>query len=392
MSQNVYIVSAQRTPVGSFQGAFATTPAPQLGAIAIRAALAKAQIQPDSVSECIMGEVLTAGVGQAPARQAALAAGLANSVPCMTINKVCGSGLKAVMLGSDSIRLGNSEVVVAGGQENMTLAPHLLENTRAGYRMGHVQVMDSMIKDGLWDPYNNWHMGNAAELCVGEYKITREEQDQFAIESYERAQKAQKDGLFKDEIAAVQVQVRRDTVTVEIDEEPGKARFDKMAELRPAFDKAGTITAANASKINDGGAAVVLASEDVVKAQGLKPMARVVAHATFAQDPNWFTTAPVGAMKKALEMASLKTSDIGLWEINEAFSVVTMVAMKELSINRDQVNVNGGAVAIGHPIGASGARIFTTLVHALHQRDQKYGLASLCIGGGEAVALIVEKV
>ncbi|MCB0364858.1 MAG: thiolase family protein [Bdellovibrionaceae bacterium] len=392
MSQNVYIVSAQRTPVGSFQGAFATTPAPQLGAIAIRAALAKAQIQPDSVSECIMGEVLTAGVGQAPARQAALAAGLANSVPCMTINKVCGSGLKAVMLGSDSIRLGNSEVVVAGGQENMTLAPHLLENTRAGYRMGHVQVMDSMIKDGLWDPYNNWHMGNAAELCVGEYKITREEQDQFAIESYERAQKAQKDGLFKDEIAAVQVQVRRDTVTVEIDEEPGKARFDKMAELRPAFDKAGTITAANASKINDGGAAVVLASEDVVKAQGLKPMARVVAHATFAQDPNWFTTAPVGAMKKALEMASLKASDIGLWEINEAFSVVTMVAMKELSINRDQVNVNGGAVAIGHPIGASGARIFTTLVHALHQRDQKYGLASLCIGGGEAVALIVEKV
>lgn len=391
MSQNVYILSAQRTPVGSFQGVFATTPAPQLGATAIRAALGKAQIKAESVSECIMGEVLTAGVGQAPARQAALAAGLPTSVPCMTINKVCGSGLKAVMLGTDSIRLGNSEIVVAGGQENMTLAPHLLENSRSGYRMGHVQAMDSMIKDGLWDPYNNWHMGNAAEICVSEFKVTREEQDQFAIESYERAQKAQKEGLFKEEIASVQVQVRKDTVTVDTDEEPGKARFDKMAELRPAFDKAGTITAANASKINDGGAALVLAGENIVKTQGLKPMGRIVAHATFAQDPKWFTTAPVGAMKKAVEIAGLKTSDIGLWEINEAFSVVTMVAMKELGLSRDQVNVNGGAVAIGHPIGASGARIFTTLVHALHQQNQKYGLASLCIGGGEAVAVIVEK-
>ncbi|MCC7403179.1 MAG: thiolase family protein [Bdellovibrionales bacterium] len=391
MSQKVFILSAQRTPVGSFQGALSTLPAPQLGATAIRAAVAKAQVKPERIKECIMGEVLTAGVGQAPARQAALGAGLSSGVPCMTVNKVCGSGLKAVMLASDSIRLNHSDMVVAGGQENMTLSPHLLENVRAGYRMGHVQAMDSMIRDGLWDPYNNWHMGNAAELCVREYKIGREEQDRFAIESYAKAQKAQKQGLFKKEITTVEIPGRKETIKVDTDEEPGKARFDKMAELKPAFERDGTITAANASKINDGAAALVLTGEEVVQKEGFKPIARIVSHATFAQDPKWFTTAPVGAMKLAMEIAGLKTSEIGWWEINEAFSVVTLVAMKELKLSKEQVNPHGGAVAIGHPIGASGARIFTTLIHGLHQRGQRYGMASLCIGGGEAVAVIVEK-
>lgn len=388
---NAYIISAQRTAVGSFQGQFANLPAPRLGAAAIQAALAKAKVQAADINECIMGEVLTAGVGQAPARQAALYAGLPNTVPCMTINKVCGSGLKAVMLAADNIALGNTHLAVAGGQENMTLAPHLLENSRAGYRMGHFQTIDSMIKDGLWDPYSNFHMGSAAELCVREYKFSREAQDEFAKESYTKAQKAQKDGLFKSEIAAVTIQNKAETLTIDTDEDPGKARFDKMAGLRPAFEKDGTITAANASKINDGGAAVVLASDEAVKSKGLKPIARVVAHGTFAHDPKWFTTAPVSAIKKALEKAKLKVGDIDLFEINEAFAMVPMVAMKDLSIPAEKVNVNGGAVAIGHPIGASGARILTTLVHALHQRNKQFGLATLCIGGGEGVAVIVER-
>jgi acetyl-CoA C-acetyltransferase len=392
MSQEVYILSAQRTPVGSFQGALSQLSAPQLGSIAIKAALEKAGVSPQDVNECIMGNVLTAGIGQAPARQAALYAGLPASVPCMTINKVCGSGLKAVCLAADNIRLGETEIAVAGGQENMTLAPHLLENSRAGYRMGHVQATDSMIKDGLWDPYNHFHMGNAAELCVREYKTTREEQDAFAKESYTKAQKAQSAGWFKNEIAPVVIQDKKSSLTVDTDEEPGKARFDKMDSLRPAFDKEGTITAANASKINDGAAALVLASGEAVKRKGLKPMARIVSQAVFAQDPKWFTTAPVGAIKKALEKAGKKASDIDLYEINEAFSVVTMVAMKELDIDASKVNIHGGAVAIGHPIGASGARVLTTLLHALVQKNLKYGLATLCIGGGEGIAVVVERV
>ncbi len=387
-----YIVAAQRTAIGSFQGQFTQTPAPRLGATAIQAALAKANVAPADIQECIMGEVLTAGVGQAPARQAAIYAGLPSSVPCMTINKVCGSGLKAVMLAADNIALGYTHLAVAGGQENMTLSPHLLENSRSGLRMGHGQLTDSMIKDGLWDPYSQFHMGSAAELCVREYKISREAQDEFAKDSYMKAQRAQKEGLFKKEIAPVVIQGKGETLTIDTDEEPGKARFDKMGGLRPAFEKDGTITAANASKINDGGAAVVLADEATIKSKNLKPMARIVAHGTFAQDPKWFTTAPVGAMKKALERAQLKASDIDLWEINEAFSVVTMVAMKDLQIPPEKVNVNGGAVALGHPIGASGARIFITLLHALEQKNKRYGLASLCIGGGEGVAVIVERV
>lgn len=392
MSQEVFIVSAKRTPIGSFLGELATVAAPKLGSTAIKAALSESGLTVDDVNECIMGQVLTAGAGQAPARQAALGAGLKQSTPCMTINKVCGSGLKAVMLGTDSIRLGESQVVVAGGQENMSLAPYLLDKARTGHRMGNVQTIDSMINDGLWDPYNNFHMGNAAELCVKEYKFSREEQDEFAKQSYEWAKKAQSAGLFDNEITAVEVASRKGTVEVKIDEEPGKANFDKMTQLRAAFDKEGTITAANASKINDGGCALVLASAETVKAKGLKPLAKIITHATFAQDPKWFTTAPVGAMKKALEKCGKSASDIDLWEINEAFSVVTMAAMKDFNIAREKVNPLGGAVALGHPIGASGARIFTTLTHALHSQDKQFGLASLCIGGGEAVAVVIERV
>lgn len=390
--ENVVIVGAKRTPVGSFQGSLSSVPAPKLGAVAIRAALAQANLKPDEVNELIFGEVLPAGVGQAPARQAAIYAGLATGVACMTINKVCGSGLKSVMLASDAIRLGESTVVIAGGQENMSQAPHLLENSRTGYRMGSATIVDSMIKDGLWDPYSNQHMGNIAELCVKEFKITRQDQDTFALESYQKAQAAQTRGDFKNEIAPVEIQDRKGTITVSQDEEPGKAQLDKMTGLRPAFEKDGTITAANASKINDGAAAVVLMSESAAQSKGIKPLARIVAHATFAQDPNWFTTAPVGAMKAALKKANLKVADVDLWEINEAFSVVTQVAMKEMEIPSDRVNVNGGAVAIGHPIGASGARILNTLIYALRARQKRYGMASLCIGGGEAVALIIESI
>ncbi|XGC79407.1 acetyl-CoA C-acyltransferase [Bdellovibrio bacteriovorus] len=389
--ENVVIVSSVRTPVASFQGGFSSLAAPKLGAIAIKEAITRAGVNADEIDEVIMGEVLTAGVGQAPARQAALGAGLKNSTPCMTINKVCGSGLKAVMLAADSIALGNTKIAVAGGQENMTLAPHLLENSRSGYRMGATQMTDSMIKDGLWDPYNNWHMGNAAEICVKEHNFTREQQDAFAVDSYKKAQEAWNKGVFKNEIAAVVVEGKKGAVTIDKDEEPFNTNFDKIPGLKPAFDKAGTITAANASKINDGAAAHVLMSESEAKKRGLKPLAKIVAHGTFAHDPKYFTTAPVGAIKAALNKANLKIADIDLWEINEAFSVVTQVAMKELEIPAEKVNVHGGAVAIGHPIGASGARILATLVHALHTHGKRYGLATLCIGGGEAVALIVEK-
>lgn len=390
--ENVVIVSAVRTPVATFQGAFSALPAPKLGAIAIKEALERAQVKTSEVDEVIMGEVLTAGVGQAPARQAALYAGLSNNTPCMTINKVCGSGLKAVMLASDNIQLGNTQIAIAGGQENMSLAPHLLENSRTGYRMGAQTIVDSMIKDGLWDPYNNFHMGSAAEICVKDHNFTREEQDAFAIDSYKKAQTAWQKELFKKEIAPVAIESKKGTITVDKDEEPFNTNFEKIPSLKPAFDKTGTITAANASKINDGAAALVLMSETTANKRGVKPLARIVAHGTFAHEPKYFTTAPVGAIKKALAKAKLNVGEIDLWEINEAFAVVTQVAMKELEIPADKVNVHGGAVAIGHPIGASGARILTTLVHALHTHNKRYGLATLCIGGGEAVALIVERV
>lgn len=389
--ESVVIVSSVRTPVGSFQGALSSLPAPRLGAIAIKEALTRVGLKGDEIDECIMGEVLTAGVGQAPARQAAIYAGLKNSTPCMTINKVCGSGLKAVMLAADNIRLGETKIAVAGGQENMSLAPHLLENSRGGFRMGNAQLADSMVKDGLWDPYNNFHMGSAAEICVRENKFTREEQDKFAIDSYKKAQDAWSKGAFKNEIAAVTIESKKGNVTIDKDEEPFNTNFDKIPGLRPAFEKDGTITAANASKINDGAAAHVLMSESEAKKRGIKPLAKIVSYATFAHEPKYFTTAPVGAIKAAVSKAGLTMADINLWEINEAFAAVTMVAMKDLEIPAERVNVHGGAVAIGHPIGASGARILTSLIHSLHTHQKRYGLATLCIGGGEAVALIVEK-
>ena len=389
--EKVVIVSAARTPVASFQGAFATLSAPKLGAFAIRAAIEKAGPTGADIDEVIMGQVLTAGAGQAPARQAAIFAGIANSTPCLTINKVCGSGLKAVMLASDGIRLGTTKIAVAGGQENMTLAPHLLENSRSGYRMGTQTIVDSMIKDGLWDPYNNFHMGTAAEICSKEFSFSREAQDAFAIDSYKKAQSAIAAGKFKNEICPVVIEGKKGNITVDTDEEPGKAMFDKIPGLKPAFEKDGTITAANASKINDAGAALVLMSETEAKKRGLKPLARIVSYATFAQEPKYFTTAPVGAIKKSLDLADLKIADIDHYEINEAFANVTMAAQKSLEIPASITNLHGGAIAIGHPIGASGARILTTLVHSLQTNNLKRGLATLCIGGGEAVSLIIER-
>tara|TARA_B110001454_G_scaffold122549_1_gene114475 strand:+ start:70219 stop:71394 length:1176 start_codon:yes stop_codon:yes gene_type:complete len=388
---SVVIVNSKRTAVGSFQGSLSSLPAPKLGAQVIKNLLETTNIKKEEVDEVIMGEVLTAGVGQAPARQAAIYAGLTPATVCMTINKVCGSGLKAVMLAADSIRLGHSKIAIAGGQESMSLAPHLLENSRSGFRMGPASMTDSMIKDGLWDPYGNVHMGNLGDLCATEFHFTREMQDQFTVESYKNAQAAVEKGVFKNEIVPVSIETKKGTTIVEKDDEPFNTQFEKIPTLKPVFNKDGSITAANASKINDGAAAHVLMSEETAKQKGIKPLARIVAQATFAQDPKYFTTAPVGAIKKALNQANLKVADINMWEINEAFSVVTLAAMKQLEIPRDRVNVHGGAVSIGHPIGASGARILTTLVHGLHTRNQRYGLATLCIGGGEAVAVIIEK-
>lgn len=391
-SRDVFIVGAARTPIGSFQGSLAAVTAPALGSTAIAAALERAGIQGDAVGETYMGNVLTAGVGQAPARQAAKGAGIPDSVPATTVGKVCGSGLMSVILGTKSILLGDAEVVVAGGMESMTQAPYLLPKARGGFRMGHGQVVDSMIQDGLWDPYNDTHMGTCGDLCARELDFSRGAQDDFSRTSYERAQAAQKAGAFDAELTSVTISGRRGDTIVTEDEEPGRAKLDKMAKLRPAFGKEGTVTAANASKLNDGAAALALASGATVKERGLKPLARVIGYGGHAQAPEWFTTAPVGAIERTLARTGLSTSDIDLWEINEAFAVVTMACMQKVGIPHENVNVHGGAVALGHPIGASGARILVTLLGALAARDAKRGLATLCIGGGEAVAVVVERV
>ncbi len=391
--KEVVIVSAARTPVGSFGGVFKDIPATKLGSIAIKAALEKANIPFDQVDEVIMGNVLTANEGQAPARQAALGAGLSTSVECMTINKVCGSGLKAVMLAAQAIMVGDAEVIVAGGMENMSQVPYYLANARYGYRMGNDQVIDGMIKDGLWDVYNDFHMGDAAEICARENKITRQEQDEYAAMSYKRALEAQERGLFNDEIIPVEVPQRKgDPIIVSEDEEPKKVKFEKIPKLRPAFQKDGTITAANASKINDGAAAVVVMSLEKAKELGLKPLARIVAQASFAKKPEDFPTAPADSIKKALKKANLSLDDIDLFEINEAFAVVAIVNNRLLGLPVEKVNVRGGAVALGHPIGASGARILTTLLYTMRDQSAKRGIASLCIGGGEAATLIVESI
>ena len=390
-SESVVLAGPKRTPIGAFQGSLSTVSAQHLGAIAIRSALNAADVLPNSVDEVIMGNVLQAGLGQAPARQAAIYAGLPDSVECLTINKMCGSGLKAVMLASQAIQTGDASVIVAGGMESMTQAPYLLPKARDGYRLGHADIVDSMIIDGLWDVYNDRHMGNCADMCAEKYSFSREEQDAFTKESYTRAQRAQSEGKFADEIVSVEVKDRRGNVSeVSVDDEPGKADFEKMTKLKPAFGKEGTVTAANASKINDGAAALVVLDENKSAELKVKPVARILAQASVAQEPEWFTTAPVGAIQKVLKKAGLEMSDIDLFEINEAFSNVAMAAMKELDISHDVVNVNGGAVALGHPIGASGARILVTLLHAMKTRGAKRGLAAICIGGGEASALIVE--
>lgn len=391
MNKKTVILSAARTPVGSFLGKLSALSAPALGAAAIRGALEKAGVKPSDVEQVIMGNVLQAGIGQAPARQASLAAGIPDSVPTITLHKVCGSGMRAVMDAANAIAAGEYELAVAGGMESMSNAPYLLERVRSGYRMGNATLVDSMIKDGLWDPYKDIHMGNCAEMCAARYHFTREEQDAYALESYKRAQNASKTCLFSAEIVPVQIpQKKGDPVKVEADEEPFAAPLEKMGGLKPAFQKDGTVTAANASKINDGAAALVVASEEKAAQMNLKPIARIVDYAGVAQAPEWFTTAPVGAIQKLLKKTGRTVADIDLFEINEAFSAVAMAAIKELALDPARVNVRGGAVALGHPIGASGARILATLVHALRKEGKKTGIAAICIGGGEATAMLVE--
>jgi acetyl-CoA C-acetyltransferase len=391
MSENIVITGAVRTPMGGFQGALSAASAVQLGAAAVSAAVARSQLAGDDIDEVLMGCVLPAGQGQAPARQAALGGGLPLATGCTTINKMCGSGMKATMLAHDLLRAGTNRVMLAGGLESMSNAPYLLTGARGGMRMGHGQVYDHMFLDGLEDAYDKGKlMGVFAENTADRYGFTRAQQDEFAITSLRRAQAAIDSGAFVDEITAVQLQTRKGEITVDTDEQPFNANIDKIPQLRPAFRADGTVTAANSSSISDGAAALVLMPESEAERRGVRPMAVIRAHATHAQEPAWFTTAPVGAIKKVLEAANWSTDEVDLYEINEAFAVVTMAAMADLGLDHEKVNVNGGACALGHPIGASGARIIVTLIHALQRRGLKKGIAGLCIGGGEATALALE--
>jgi len=393
MSDPIVIVSAARTPMGSFQGDFADLAAHDLGGVAIKAAVERAGIKPELVTEVLFGNCLMAGQGQAPARQAAFKGGLPKSAGAVTLSKMCGSGMRAAMFAHDMLVAGSHEVLVAGGMESMTGAPYLLQKGRGGYRMGHDRIFDHMMLDGLEDAYEAGRsMGTFGEDCAAKYHFTREQQDKFAIASVQRAQAAIKSGAFKDEIAAVTVKDRKGERVVDTDEGPGKINVEKIPTLKPAFKKDGTVTAAASSSINDGAAAMVLMRESTAKKLGCKPLARIVSHATHAQEPEWFSTAPIGATEKALAKAGWKVGDVDLWEINEAFAVVPMALMHDLKVPHDKVNVNGGACALGHPIGCSGARIMVTLIHALKARGLKKGLATLCIGGGEATALALELV
>jgi acetyl-CoA C-acetyltransferase len=388
--KEVYVVSAVRTPMGSFMGAFSNIPATQLGSIAIRAAVERASIEVSAVDEVFMGNVLQAGVGQAPARQAALGAGLGHHVPCTTVNKVCASGMKAIMLGAQSILAGDNHLVVVGGMENMSQTPHYVSG-RNGTKFGNITLLDGITKDGLLDVYSNVPMGNCAELCAKEYNITREEQDAFAVESYRRAAAAWDEGRFNEEVVAVPVPQRKgDPVLVSKDEEYTNVFLDKIPGLKPAFDKEGTITAANASTLNDGASALVLASAEAVEKYGLKPLAKIVSYADAAQSPEWFTTAPSLAVPKALEKAGLTAKEVDFWELNQAFSVVGIANTRILGLDPSKVDVNGGAVALGHPLGNSGSRIIVTLIHVLKQRNAKLGGAGICNGGGGASAMIIE--
>jgi len=389
--KNVVIVSAKRTPIGSFGGTLSSFAAPELGSASILQTIKEAGIKPDDVQEVVMGNVLTAGVGQAPARQTAMKAGLSDKTPATTINKVCASGMKAIMIAADMIALGQAEIIVAGGMESMSNVPYYLEKQRFGAKLGHAQATDGLIKDGLWDVYNDYHMGNAAELCSRECGISREQQDEYAIMSYKRAIKARDEGLFNGEIIEMKVKGRKGEVTVvDADEELGKVNYDKIPNLRPVFDKEGTVTAANASSINDGAAAVLLMSEEKAKEAGLQPLAKIRSHASAAKAPEWFTTAPADALPIAFKRAGVKKSDIGLFEINEAFSVVSLINNQKLELDPEIVNIHGGAVSMGHPIGCSGARILVTLLHAMRLKDVDLGAAGICNGGGGASAMVLE--
>jgi acetyl-CoA C-acetyltransferase len=389
---DIVILSGARTPMGAFQGELSSKSAPQLGAVAIAAALERAELTPEQVEETLMGNVLPAGVGQAPARQASRFAGLPDSVPCTTISKVCGSGMKAVMIGADQLAAGRANIIVAGGMESMTNAPYLLPKARGGYRLGHGEIKDHMFLDGLEDAYEHKLMGTYAEDAARHYQFTRADQDAYAVESLMRAKRAQTDGAFAGEIAGVKISGKGGESEVTTDEQPLRADPAKIPTLKPAFAKDGTVTAANSSSISDGAAALILARADFASKQGLKPLARIVAQASHAAEPRWFTTAPVGAIEKVLKQAGWNKDDVDLFEINEAFANVAMIAMRDLGLPHEKVNVNGGACALGHPIGASGARIIVTLLNALERRGLKRGIASLCIGGGEATAVAVERV
>lgn len=391
--KEVYIVSAARTAIGSFNGQFSGVSATRLGAAAIKGALDKIKLDPSEVTEVLMGNVLQANLGQAPARQAAKFAGLPNEVQCTTINKVCASGLKAVVYGAQSIQLGEHETVVAGGMENMTQVPYYLDNARSGYRLGNGQVIDGLVKDGLTDVYNNYHMGNAAELCAKECNISREEQDKFAIESYTRAQNAWAAGKFNEEIVPVEVPQRKgDPIVITEDEEYKNVKFDKIPTLNPVFQKEGTVTAANASTLNDGASALVLMSKEKAESLGLKPLARILSYADAEQAPEWFTTSPAKALPRAVEKAGLTLDQIEYFEINEAFSVVSIANNQLMKLDPSKVNVNGGAVSLGHPLGNSGSRILVTLIHVLKQKGARYGACGICNGGGGASAMVIENI
>ncbi len=388
--KEVYIVSAVRTPMGSFGGSLSTVPATKLGAIAIKGAIEKAGINPSEITEVFMGNVLQANEGQAPARQAAIFAGVPNTVPCTTINKVCSSGMKSVILAAQTIMLGDNDVVVAGGMENMSMVPHYLPAMRNGMKLGNGKVIDGLVNDGLWDVYNNYHMGNAAELCATEMNFSREEQDRYAIQSYKRSAAAVDAGKFKEEIVPVEIETRKGTVIVDTDEEYKSVKFDRIPTLRPVFVKGGTVTAANASTINDGASALILMSKEKAEELGIKPIAKLIGYGDAAHEPEWFTTAPAKAMPKAIAKAGLTANDIEYYELNEAFSVVALAAIKGLGLDESKVNVNGGGVSLGHPLGSSGSRIIVTLLNVLKQNNGKYGGAALCNGGGGASAVVVE--
>lgn len=393
MISESYIVSAKRTPIGSFQGTLSSFKAPELCSIVVEDILSENNLDRELVEEVILGNVLSSGIGQAPARQAAIYANLSKNVECLTINKMCGSGLKASMLADQAIRSGDAGLIICGGMESMSNAPFLLPEARGGYRLGHEKIIDSVIHDGLWDAYMDKHMGSLAELCAKEKKISRNVQDEYSIESYNRALEAQKNGIFNSEIRPVELKKPNgETILIREDEEPKKVRFNKIPNLSPVFENGGTITAANASKINDGAAALLMCSKEKIDSLGLKPKAKLIAQSSAAHEPEWFTTAPTRAIEKVLKKAGLSAGDIDLWEINEAFAVVAISAIEDFNLDHRKVNIYGGAIALGHPIGASGARILTTLINGMKKKNAEFGLAAICIGGGEASAVIIKNV